>query len=199
MSGNASAGGRGGASSGKSEPLYDADAPYIVESYQGDGNADDELDAEGQPPAYSYTHNPGLSSSAAPTRSWDDAARAKPNPINPTGGHQANQPHAYVDMEAGGIPGGFPGSMPAPLNTSITGYATAHGWDLGKLCLACYVLPPFTSAIVLIWETQNVRAGSADLECLTYPRISLVSTPTSQVSVVPWPFAVFGSCGVFLD
>ncbi|WFD33221.1 hypothetical protein MCUN1_000034 [Malassezia cuniculi] len=123
----------------KAALLYDADAPYIVESEPGGADGDAGQDA---PPMYTYT------SGQAPTRSWDDASREKTRAINP---QPAPPVDTYGDLES---QSGF-AAPPAPLNSTITGYATAYGIDLSLLCAFPYLLPPFTSIPVLIWETQN--------------------------------------------
>lgn len=133
----------------------DADAPFLVESYQHgtDGSTN------GQLPSYTYTTDPNSEPQARQPRSWDEASRAKPNPIQPKPKHDAG--HVYLNVDSNDseldVHGG-PSDPPAPTNTTITGYATALGWELSKLCALPYIFPPFTSAIVLIWETQNVRA-----------------------------------------
>lgn len=130
----------------KASLLYDADAPYIVESSTSVNGVSE--DAQDAPPSYTYSNDKA-------TRSWDDASREKTRAIDP----QLDTPHgAYVDVES---QSGF-ASPPAPLNSTITGYATAYGFDLGILCAISYVLPPFSSIPVLLWETQNVRLTCAD-------------------------------------
>ncbi|WFD31612.1 hypothetical protein MSPP1_002651 [Malassezia sp. CBS 17886] len=143
-----------GSADGAPSKGYDADAPYLIESYQ---HASLPAQPGSMPPAYTYSNNPH---GPAPTphghRSWDDAARAKANPMPPPmpGGSR----HVYVDVDAAdpelGL-GGTPAAAPAPLNATITGYATTLGWDLGKLCALVYALPPFSSVLILLWETQN--------------------------------------------
>lgn len=34
-------------------------------------------------------------------------------------------------------------------------YSTSQGWNLSNLCFASWILPPFTSVLLLIWETEN--------------------------------------------
>lgn len=34
-------------------------------------------------------------------------------------------------------------------------YSTSQGWNLSNLCFATWGLPPFTSVLLLIWETEN--------------------------------------------
>jgi hypothetical protein len=36
-------------------------------------------------------------------------------------------------------------------------YSTAQGWNLSNLCFAAWALPPFSSVLLLIIETENVR------------------------------------------
>ena len=36
-------------------------------------------------------------------------------------------------------------------------YSTSQGWSISHLCLLAWAFPPFTSVLVLIWETENVR------------------------------------------
>ena len=57
--------------------------------------------------------------------------------------------------------GGAPSVTPAPLNATITGYATGLGWELSKLCAIAYAIPPFSSVLLLLYETQNVRSLSS--------------------------------------
>lgn len=154
MASGAGHGSSKGGSVQRGEALYDADAPYIVESYQHEG--EDAPDSHEQPPSYTYSQKPHTSGGQAPTRSWDDAARAQTNPIRPDTQMPAVS-RAYVDVESGLDENGVAGGVPGPLNATISGYATAHGWELGKLCALCYIFPPFTGAFVLVWETQNVR------------------------------------------
>lgn len=45
-----------------------------------------------------------------------------------------------------------PGSGARPDHLS---YSTAQGWSLSSLCLAAWALPPFTSVLLLIYETEN--------------------------------------------
>lgn len=130
----------------KASLLYDADAPYIVESSAGVNDVPE--DANDAPPSYTY-------SDGKATRSWDDASREKTRAIDPQADASRS---AYVDVES---QSGF-APPPAPLNSTITGYATSYGFDLGILCAFPYVLPPFTSIPVLLWETQNVRLTCAD-------------------------------------
>lgn len=132
--------------------LYDADAPFLVESYQ---NVSDEAGGKDLLPSYSYNttpHTPGQ------PRSWDEAARAPTNPIRPT--IPGAPGHVYADVNEDnpylGV-GGAPSIAPAPLNATITGYATGLGWELSKLCAMAYAIPPFSSVLLLLWETQNVR------------------------------------------
>lgn len=146
----------------------DADAPYLVESYQnstGNAGTDDPV------PAYTYSADPH---GAAPAqKSWDEAARAKANPIRPAATHNAG--HVYIDVDAERMQqseSSAPTFAPAPINSTITGYATALGWDLSKLCALTYIFPPFTSIFVLIWETQNVR-GASDAGSCPFPRLSV--------------------------
>lgn len=148
--------------------LYDADAPFLVESYQ---NVSDGASGKEFLPSYSYNntpHTPGQ------PRSWDEAARAPTNPIRPsmpgTPGHvyaDVNEDNPYLGV------GGAPSIAPAPLNATITGYATGLGWELSKLCAMAYAIPPFSSVLLLLWETQNVRmlftrltSGSCSFPCL---------------------------------
>lgn len=130
----------------------DADAPYLVESYQhGTGRG-----TQDQLPTYTYSSDPASSRPAGQPRSWDEAARAKANPIQPKAAQDKG--HVYIDVDdeqAQSNPSGTPSLAPPPANSTITGYATALGWDLSKLCALPYVFPPFTSIFVLIWETQN--------------------------------------------
>ena len=128
----------------KAALLYDADAPYIVES-EVDATGPSE-NASDTPPSYTY------SSGQAPTRSWDDASREKTRAINPQSGVASSNGYGDIESQSGFSP------PPAPLNSTITGYATAYGIDLSILCALPYVFAPFSSIPVLIWETQNVRA-----------------------------------------
>jgi len=84
--------------------------------------------------------------------------------------------HVYADVNEDnpylGV-GGAPSIAPAPLNATITGYATGLGWELSKLCAMAYAIPPFSSVLLLLWETQNVRmlftrltSGSCSFPCL---------------------------------
>ena len=132
--------------------LYDADAPFLVESYQNDGDGAGGKDSL---PSYTYNNTPHT---AGQPRSWDDAARAPANPIHAT---MPGAPgHVYADVNEDtpylGV-GGAPSIAPAPLNATITGYATGLGWELSKLCAMAYAIPPFSSVLLLLWETQNVR------------------------------------------
>jgi hypothetical protein len=71
-------------------------------------------------------------------------------------------------------------------------YSTAQGWNLSNLCFAAWALPPFSSVILLIVETENVRLGWSRYEKrraeeLTFlVRLSLIfagSCPISCLSV----------------
>ena len=129
---------------------YDADAPYLIESYQ---NTTTPLTVSEHLPSYSYSNDPHTPNQP---RSWDEAARVKSKPLNPN--PYSNGSHIYVNVDQDGQDmGDASTSAPAPLNSAITGYATGLGWDLGKMCAMAYVLPPFSSVPLLIWETQNVR------------------------------------------
>ena len=123
----------------------DADAPYLVESYQhGTGRG-----TQDQLPTYTYSSDPASSRPAGQPRSWDEAARAKANPIQPKAAQDKG--HVYIDVDdeqAQSNPSGTPSLAPPPANSTITGYATALGWDLSKLCALPYVFPPFTSIFV---------------------------------------------------
>lgn len=131
----------------------DADAPYLVESYQygTDAGAKDQL------PTYTYSTASTGERPIGQPRSWDEAARAKATPIQ--GRFAQDSGHIYIDVDAEAHDRStLPSHGVAPINTTITGYATALGWDLSKLCVFPYIFPPFTSMVVLVWETQNVRA-----------------------------------------
>jgi len=39
-------------------------------------------------------------------------------------------------------------------------YSTAQGWNLSTLCFAAWSLPPFSSVLLLIFETENVSQES---------------------------------------
>ena len=134
-----------------SSKVLDADAPYLVESYQ---NSESSGSLKQNLPIYTYSSDP---QTPGQPRSWEDAARAKSKPIS---GPKPGMPgHVYIDMDnndvIAGVQGGFTNS-PTPLNTSITGYATSLGWELSKQCALEYIFPPFTSVFLLIFETQNV-------------------------------------------
>ncbi|KAL4402190.1 hypothetical protein ACI68E_001842 [Malassezia pachydermatis] len=130
----------------------DEDAPYIIESYQ---SSDGQYSAPQAPPSYTYSRDPRPPSQP---RSWDEAARAKTMPINPSEPRSIG--HVYVDVDEEtqefGL-GGTPSTMPGSLNSTITGYATGLGWELSKLCALAYILPPFSSVLLLVFETTNVR------------------------------------------
>ena len=154
--------------------LYDADAPFLVESYQ---NVSDEAGGKDLLPSYSYNttpHTPGQ------PRSWDEAARAPTNPIRPT--IPGAPGHVYADVNEDnpylGV-GGAPSIAPAPLNATITGYATGLGWELSKLCAMAYAIPPFSSVLLLLWETQNVRMLFSRLTpgSVSYTHLTLPTTP----------------------
>lgn len=136
--------------------LYDADAPFLVESYQhGTGS----FPTQESLPSYSYSNDPHM---PGQLRSWDDAARASPIPIrSPDSGPHG---HVYANVDTDnpylGV-GGAPSVTPAPLNATITGYATGLGWELSKLCAIAYAIPPFSSVLLLLYETQNVRSLSS--------------------------------------
>lgn len=147
----------------------DADAPYLVESYQKSGSTDS---WNQNLPTYTYSSDP---QTPGKPRTWEDAARAKPKSFSaPKPGMPG---HVYVDMDSNdtiaGLEGGSTGA-PTPLNSSITGYATSLGWELSKLCALAYIFPPFTSVFLLIFETQNVSF------LMLIARISFVSMPTKQ-------------------
>lgn len=134
-----------------SSKALDADAPYLVESYQ---NSEFNDSLKHTLPTYTYSSDP---KTPGQPRSWEDAARAKPKPMSaPKPGMPG---HVYVDMDSSeavaGLQQGLAGA-PTPLNSTITGYATSLGWELSKLCALAYIFPPFTSVFLLIFETQNV-------------------------------------------
>ena len=131
--------------------LYDADAPFLVESYQ---NGDDTKQGPTSMPSYTYSNERRM---PGEPRSWDEAARVPPNPIRPPVPGGTGHVYANVDEDNPylGV-GGAPSIAPAPLNATITGYATGLGWELSKLCAMAYVIPPFSSVLLLLWETQNV-------------------------------------------
>lgn len=134
-----------------SAQALDADAPYLVESYQNSENVES---LQNNLPTYTYSKDP---QTPGEPRSWEDAARAKSKPI--VNSKPGMPGHVYVDMdndEAVSRLPGVAGAAPTPLNTTITGYATNLGWELSKLCAAAYIFPPFTSVLLLIFETQNV-------------------------------------------
>lgn len=137
----------------KASQLYDADAPFLVESYQHGDDANTEN--PDTMPSYTYSNDPRM---PGEPRSWDDAARAPPNPIRSTVPGGTGHVYASVDGDNPylGV-GGAPSVAPAPLNAIITGYATGLGWELSKLCALAYAIPPFSSVLLLLWETQNVR------------------------------------------
>ncbi|WFC99559.1 hypothetical protein MYAM1_002304 [Malassezia yamatoensis] len=140
---------KGGSSDAR---MLDADAPVLIESYQNetDTNLRDRM------PNYTYATDPSAEQGTVPVRSWDEAARAKATPIEPRDDHTKG--HVYIDVNeentqpSSNNPSSF---TPAPVNASITGYTTALGWNLSKLCVLPYVFPPFTSFIALVWETEN--------------------------------------------
>ncbi|EDP44969.1 hypothetical protein MGL_0776 [Malassezia globosa CBS 7966] len=130
--------------------LYDADAPFLVESYQHGAGS---FQTQESLPSYSYSNDPHM---PGQLRSWDDAARAPPVPIrSPNSGPHG---HVYANVDSDnpylGV-GGAPSVTPAPLNATITGYATGLGWELSKLCAIAYAIPPFSSVLLLLYETQN--------------------------------------------
>ena len=127
----------------KAALLYDADAPYIIES-EANALGSDEQAADALP---SYTYSSGQ----VPTRSWDDASREQTRAIKPQAAGEPSNSYVDIESQSGFVP------PPAPIKSTITGYATAYGVDLSMLCASPYVFPPFSSIPVLIWETQNVR------------------------------------------
>lgn len=132
----------------------DADAPYLVESYQHETGAG----LKDQLPTYTYSASSTGERPTGQPRSWDEAARAKATPIQGRPAQDTGYVYIDVDSEAQSR-GPIPSHGVAPINTTVTGYATALGWDLSKLCIFPYLFPPFTSMMVLVLETQNVRAG----------------------------------------
>lgn len=43
-------------------------------------------------------------------------------------------------------------------------YSTTHGWSLSSLCFAAWALPPFSSVLLLIIETENVSDAKRTAE-----------------------------------
>lgn len=62
-----------------------------------------------------------------------------------------NQPAWSQNGQIGGA-GLSPSNSSRPDHLS---YSTSQGWNLSNLCFATWGLPPFTSVLLLIWETEN--------------------------------------------
>lgn len=108
---------------------------------------DDDLD-----PRYateSYQHQP----SSTPTSSNNnnvvfDAASAVESQSQPIRGFSSSttswqQPQSQSTLQGGGS-GGYAHS-----------FGTSQAWSLSSICAIAWALPPFSSAFVLIWETEN--------------------------------------------
>ncbi|PWN31464.1 uncharacterized protein FA14DRAFT_128078 [Meira miltonrushii] len=63
-----------------------------------------------------------------------------------------NQPAWSQNGQIGGGAGLGPSNASRPDHLS---YSTSQGWNLSNLCFATWGLPPFTSVLLLIWETEN--------------------------------------------
>lgn len=104
----------------------DIDPRYATESYQS-----------------SYTNGPSYSKQSPAISSYNQqsfqsapvwAQKQQQPPLNSA----AQRPH------------------PQSSRTDHLSYSTAHGWNLSNLCFAAWSLPPFSSVLLLIFETENV-------------------------------------------
>lgn len=56
-------------------------------------------------------------------------------------------------------------------------YSTTHGWSLSSLCFAAWALPPFSSVLLLIIETENVSDAKRTAEEDLSPKTPFMYTP----------------------
>lgn len=104
---------------------------------------DDDLD-----PRYateSYQHQPASSSS---NNVVFDAASAVESQTTPSRGAAPTWQQSSQSFSGGAASGGQPGGY-------THSFGTSQAWSLSSICAAAWALPPFSSALVLIWETEN--------------------------------------------
>lgn len=101
----------------------------------------------------SYQHQPASTGSA--NNVVFDAASAVEAQSHPSRGFpassvpawQASQPQSQSVGGASGVGGGGGGYSHS--------FGTSRAWSLSSICAIAWALPPFSSAFVLIWETEN--------------------------------------------
>ncbi|CDS82308.1 uncharacterized protein SPSC_03127 [Sporisorium scitamineum] len=102
---------------------------------------DDDLD-----PRYateSYQHQPASSASNNNNVVFD-AASAVESQSQSSRGPAPSWQQPWQSFQGGAGGGGYTHS-----------FGTSQAWSLSSICAAAWALPPFSSALVLIWETEN--------------------------------------------
>ena len=158
----------------------EVDPRYAIDSYQSSSKSS----APG-----------GISSSnAQPSNKhvvFDAASHAAENRAGSSQGGQARGSHLPAWGSAALARGqnqtqeqqqqGIPSSSSRSTLPDHFSYATSHGVQLSSLCFAAWAFPPFSSVLVLVWETENVRMTSN----LDVKRI--LTTPLSPTTTGPRP------------
>lgn len=120
----------------------DLDPRYATESYQSSY------------PASASAPFLGSASAGQPSRPYSGGGGA--------GSYRDGFPHGATPTWAASAPA----QQQYNLRPDHSSYSTSQGWSLSNLCFAAWALPPFSSVLMLIFETENVSCASLLLSSL---------------------------------
>ncbi|PWN92413.1 hypothetical protein FA10DRAFT_266181 [Acaromyces ingoldii] len=109
----------------------DLDPRYATESYQSSY------------PASASAPFLGSASAGQPSRPYSGGGGA--------GSYRDGFPHGATPTWAASAPA----QQQYNLRPDHSSYSTSQGWSLSNLCFAAWALPPFSSVLMLIFETEN--------------------------------------------